>query len=163
MWAEFLAKTRLESLVHDLALRTLEAAGDAWPDRAPWAGFAFNCSAAWAFLHISITRMPARATMEPPDWEHECAETELPAVAGLWRTRYEPVRLRYEEERAAHPGYPEAFLHSLRRVMARLEHEGAFAPYPGIRLLVTEVDADTAAEEAALARVRQAVKNGNGP
>lgn len=154
MWPDFLAATQFEPLVHDLSLRTLAAASDAWPD-TPWAGFAFNCSAAEGFLSISLTGSLARAAMEPPDWEHEAAESELAAVAGLWRARYEPVRLRYEQERVAHPDYPHAFLHSLRCVMVRLEREGAFASWPGIRLLVTEVDADTAAEETALARVRR--------
>lgn len=163
MWSEFLAETGFEPLVRDLALQTLDAAGNAWPDSAPWAGFAFNCSSAWGFLHISLSRLPARAAMEPPDWEHECAEAELPAMAGLWHTRYEPLRLRYEQARAAHAGYPDAFLLSLRRVMVGLEQEGVFAPHRGIRLLVTEVDADTAAEEAELARVRQALKNGETP
>jgi len=104
MWTDFLAETRFEDLVHELALQTLAAADSAWPEHAPWAGLAFNCSSAWGFLHISLARMPARAAMEPPDWEHECAEAELPAITGLWRARYEPVRLRYEEERAAHAG-----------------------------------------------------------
>ena len=154
-WAEFLASTQFEPLVRELSLQTLAAANHAWPDHRPWAGFAFNCSAAWGFLGISLTRSPARAAMEPPDWEHEAAESELAAVADLWRARYEPVRLRYEQERAAQPDYPNAFLHSLRCVMARLEREGAFAPFPGIRLRVTEVDADTEAEAAALAQVRR--------
>jgi hypothetical protein len=35
-----------------------------------------------------------------------------------------------------------------------MERDGAFAGMSGIRLLVTEVDADTAAEEIALNRVR---------
>jgi len=43
--------------------------------------------------------------------------------------------------------------------MVRLEHEGAFVSYPGIRLLVTEVDADTEAEEATLARVRHQMES----
>lgn len=163
MWAEFLAETRFEPLVRELALQTFEAAGKAWPDSAPWAGFAFNCSSAWGFLHISLSRLPARAAMEPPDWEHECAEAELPAMAGLWHARYEPLRLRYEQARAAHCGYPDAFLLSLRRVMVGLEQQGVFAPHPGIRLLVTEVDADTAAEEEALAHVRQSSKNRGRP
>ena len=46
MWADFLAETRFEALVRDLSRRTLTAAGNAWPDSLPWAGFAFNCSAA---------------------------------------------------------------------------------------------------------------------
>lgn len=157
-WAAFLASTQFEPLVHDLSLQTLAAANHAWPDLMPWAGFAFNCSAAEGFLSISLTGSPARAAMEPPDWEHEAAESELAAVATLWRAR-EPVRLRYERERAAHPDYPHAFLHSLRCVMVRLEHERAFDAYPGIRLLVTEVDADTEAEEAALARVRHPLES----
>jgi hypothetical protein len=163
MWSEFLAETGFEPLVRDLALQTLEAAGQAWPGGAPWAGFAFNCSSAWGFLHISLSRLPARAAMEPPDWEHECAEADLPETAGLWNARYEPVRLRYEQACAANSAYPNAFLHSLRRVMARLEQEGVFEPHPGIRLLVTEVDADTVAEEAELARMRQALMNEDTP
>lgn len=154
-WTEFLVATRFESLVRDLSLRTLAAASDAWPDRMPWAGFAFNCSSAWGFLSISLTRSPARAAMQPPDWEHEAAESELAPMAALWRERYEPVRLCYEQSRATRPDFPPAFLHSLRCVVVQLEREGAFMPFPGIRLLVTEVDADTEAEEAALAQVRR--------
>lgn len=48
-----------------------------------------------------------------------------------------------------------AWPHSLRCVTVQLEREGAFMPFPGIRLLVTEVDADTEAEEAALAQARR--------
>lgn len=152
-WATFLAATGFEALLRDLTLHTLAEARRAWPG-AP-AGFAFNCSAAWGDIHISLARDPARAAMEPPDWEHECAEAELPASAALWCTRYEPVRERYETERAQHASYPESFLDTLRHLLARMERDGVFADVAGIRLLVTEVDADTAAEEAALARVRR--------
>ena len=150
-WPAFLAATGFEALVRDLALHTLAEARRAWPG-AP-AGFAFNCSAAWGDIHISLAHDPARAAMEPPDWEHECAEAELPASAALWCARYEPVRERYEAERARHASYPDGFLDTLRHLLARLERDGAFADAPGIRLLVTEVDADTAAEEAALEQV----------
>ncbi|WP_433852321.1 hypothetical protein [Stenotrophomonas nitritireducens] len=152
-WSAFLAATGFEALLHELTLHTLAETRRTWPG-AP-AGFAFNCSAAWGDVHISLARDPARAALEPPDWEHECAEAELPASAALWRARYEPVRARYEAERARHAGYPEGFLDTLRHLLARLEHAGVFADAPGIRLLVTEVDADTAAEEAALAQVRR--------
>lgn len=152
-WLAFLAATGFEALVRDLTLHTLAEARSTWPG-AP-AGFAFNCSAAWGDIHISLAHDPARAAMEPPDWEHECAEAELPASAALWCARYEPVRERYEAERARHASYPDGFLDTLRHLLARLERDGAFADAPGIRLLVTEVDADTAAEEAALAQVRR--------
>ena len=155
MWPEFLTTTQFESLVRELSLRTLAEARQAWPACVPFAGFAFNCSSAWGDVHISLACDPARATgWEPPDWEHECAEAELAAVASIWRERYEPVRERYEAERTRHAGYPEAFLHSLRRVLVGMEFDGVFADCPGIRLLVTEVDADTEAEEAALVQVR---------
>lgn len=88
--------------------------------------------------------------MEPPNWEHECAEAELPASAALWRERYEPVRERYEAERAVHGSYPDGFLDTLRHLLACMEQNGAFAEAPDIRLLETEVDADTTTEEAAL-------------
>ncbi|BEP96957.1 hypothetical protein GmRootA79_53420 (plasmid) [Acidovorax sp. A79] len=152
-WAAFLAITGFEALLRDLTQHTLTEARRAWPG-AP-AGFAFNCSAAWSDVHISLAYDPARAAMEPPDWEHECAEAELPASAALWRARYEPVRERYEAERERHANYPKHFLDTLRHLLARMERDGAFADAPGIRLLVTEVDADTAAEEAALAQVRR--------
>lgn len=154
MWPEFLTTTRFESLVRELSLHTLTEARLAWPTCVPFAGFAFNCNSAWGDVHVSLACDPARAAgWEPPDWEHECAEAELVVVTPLWRDRYEPVRERYETER--HDGYPDAFLHSLRRVLVGMELDGVFADYPGIRLLVTEVDADTDAEEAALAQVRQ--------
>ena len=40
-------------------------------------------------------------------------------------------------------------------MLVGMELDGVFADCPGIRLLVTEVDADTEAEEAALALVRR--------
>lgn len=160
MWFEFLANTCFESLVHELSLYTLAEAHQTWPGCMPLAGFAFNCSAAWGDVHVSLAFDPARAAMEPPDWEHECAEAELSASAAFWRARYEPVRERYEVERHLHSGYPEGFLDTLRHVLARMERDGAFADSPGIRLLVTEVDADTEAEETALFRVRRCMLAG---
>lgn len=155
-WTEFLTATQFEPLVRDLSMRTLAEARRAWPSCAPFAGFAFNCSSAWGDIHISLACDPARAAeWEPPDWEHECAEAEMDAIAALWRERYEPVRARYEAERAVHAGYPDAFLHSLRRVLVGMELDGVFADCPDIRLLVTEVDADTEREESALAQVRR--------
>jgi hypothetical protein len=155
-WTEFLATTHFESLLRALSLRTLADARLAWPDCAPFSGFAFNCSSAWGDVHISLACDPARAAgWDPPDWEHECAEAELASTASLWRERYEPVRLRYETERARHDDYPEAFLHSLRRVLVGMELDDVFADSPGIRLLVTEVDADTEEEESALAQMRR--------
>ena len=148
--------THLEMLLRDLALHTLAEARRTWGD-APLAGFAFNGSAAWGFLHVSLSFNPQRAAMEPPDWEHECAEDELPNSRTRWRTQYEPLRQRYDAECATHPHHPERFLHTLRRVLAGMERDGVFADTPGIRLLVTEVDADTDAEQAALDAVRRAM------
>jgi hypothetical protein len=153
-WQKFLVTTGFEPLVRELTLRTLAEARRIWPECDRLAGFAFNCSSAWGDLHISLAIDPARAAMEPPDWEHECAEAELAAAVPGWRERYEPVRERYEAERAQHAGYPERFLDTLRHLLVRMERDGAFAGMSGIRLLVTEVDADTAAEEIALKRVR---------
>lgn len=155
-WAAFLAATGFEALLRELTQHTLAEARRTWPGMP--AGFAFNCSAAWGDVHVSLASDPARAALEPPDWEHECAEAELPVSAALWRERYEPVRERYEAERAQHAGYPESFLDTLRHLLARLERDGVFADAPRIRLLVTQVDADTDAEEAALAQVRRHYK-----
>lgn len=154
MATDVLTAAGFEPLVRELTLRALDAARAAWPAQPRIAGFAYNCSAAWGDLHVSLAFLPERAAMEPPDWEHEVVDAELPALAELWRQRYEPLRVRYEAARAAQPALADAFLDRLRRVLARLEREGAFAAHPGIRLLVTEVDADTEAEQAALARVR---------
>ncbi len=154
MDTDMLSAAGFEPLVRELTLRALDAAREAWPTQPRIAGFAYNCSSAHGFLSISLTFLPERAAMEPPDWEHEAVDGELPALTELWRRRYEPLRVRYEDACAAHPGIADAFLDRLRRVLARLEHEGAFAAHPGIRLLVTEVDADTEAEEAELERVR---------
>lgn len=157
METDVLTAAGFEPLVRELTLRTLDAARAAWPAQPRIAGFAYNCSSAWGDLHVSLAFLPERAAMEPPDWEHEVVDAELPALAELWRQRYEPLRVRYEAERAAQPALADAFLDRLRRVLAGLEREGAFAAHPGIRLLVTEVDADTEAEQAALARVRAQV------
>lgn len=153
-WTEFLITTGFEALVLDLTSHTMTEARIAWPECERLAGFAFNCSAAWGDLHISLAIDPSRAAMEPPDWEHECAEAELATVVPAWRARYEPVRERYEAERSRHADFPERFLDSLRHLLARMERDGAFAGMPGIRLLVTEVDADTEAEEIAFSHVR---------
>jgi hypothetical protein len=158
MWTEFLAACRFEALVRELSLLTLAEARRAWAPATRVSGFAFNCNSAYGDLHISLACDPARARgWEPPDWEYECAEDSLHLVRAVWRDRYGPVRDRYEAETVLHPGYPAAFLHSLRRVLIGLELDGAFREYPGIRSLVTEVDADTRAEEAALDELRQAM------
>jgi len=154
---DVLAAAGFEPLVHTLTLRALDAARAAWPAQPRIAGFAYNCSSACGFLHVSLTFLPERAAMEPSDWEHEVVDAELPALVDLWRQCYEPLRVRYEAARVAQPALADVFLDRLRRVLAELDREGAFATYPGIRLLVTEVDADTEAEQAALARVRAQV------
>lgn len=156
-WPHFLAATGFEPLLHELALHTLAEARRVWLDGALPAGFAFNCSAAGGSVSISLACDPKRAAMEPPDWEHECAEVELPASNALWRSRYAPVRERYDAEWLLHDDYPDGFLDTLRRVLVRMERDGAFVDSPGIRLLVTEVDADTDAEEAALDLVRRSM------
>jgi hypothetical protein len=162
MGTDVLSDAGFESLVRELTLRALDAARVAWPASSRIAGFAYNCSAAWGDLHISLTFLPERAAMEPPDWEHEVVDAELPVLAELWRQRYEPLRLRHEAECATQPALADVFLDRLRRVLVALERDGAFAAHPGIRLLVTEVDADTEAEQAALAHVRAqpAMENG---
>jgi hypothetical protein len=151
---DFLTETGFASLVREMTMRTLEAARLAWPAHPHIAGFAYNCSSAWGDLHISLSFRPERAAMEPPDWEHEVVDAELPALFEFWQRRYEPLRLRYEAGRAAQPELADAFLDALRRVLVGLERDGVFAAHPGIRLLVTEVDADADAEQAALERVR---------
>lgn len=158
MWTEFLASCRFEALVRELSLLTLAEARRAWAPATRISGFAFNCNSAYGDLHISLACDPDRARgWEPPDWEYECAEDSLHLVRAVWRDRYGPVRDRYEAETVLHPGYPAAFLHSLRGVLIRLELDGAFRDYPSIRLLVTEVDADLRAEEAALQELRKAM------
>lgn len=82
----------------------------------------------------------------------------MPQVCSNWTellatTRFESLvrDLSRQTLAAASTAWP----HSLRCVMVQLEREGAFMPFPGLRLLVNEVDADTEAEEAALAQVRR--------
>ncbi len=147
----------LEALLRELTLHTLAEARRVWGD-APLAGFAFNSSSAWGDVHVSLAFSPERAAMEPPDWEHECAEAELPESSARWHAQYEPLRERYEAERAMRADHPERFLHSLRRVLAGMVRDGVFADGPGIRLLVTEVDADTEAEQAALDAVLRSMR-----
>lgn len=154
MWDEFADEVGFESEVLALAMYTLTSVELAWPHRVPLKGFAFNVWSADGAISISVSAHPRSALLDPPDWEHECVETELADVALAWRQRYAPIQAQYQA-RFVYPDYARGFLGSLRRVLVRMERLGAFASHPEIRTLVTEVDADTEAEARALDEVRR--------
>lgn len=160
MWNEFECEVNFESEVLALAMYTLTSAVLAWPHAMPLKAFAFNVWSADGAISISLSSHPCSAVLDPPDWEHECADTELAEVAQAWRERYGPIRALYQE-RFASPDYAHGFLLSVRRVLVRMERLGAFAAHPGIRTLVTEVDADVDAEARLLDDVRRSVGDGS--
>lgn len=85
MWSEFLAATGCKARVRALSQHTLAQARSAWPHGGPPTGFAFNGRLAWGDVHSGLAFDPVRATMEPPDWKHECPEDEQTALYAVGR------------------------------------------------------------------------------
>ena len=170
-WQQYETEHHIETLLYTLCTQAvrvmLQEANGAWIN-----GIALNVHSYYGtcFLSYNATAetesgatLPADQ-LDPPNWSDEINE----AVYALFHQGYEePHRYAIHDimaKLAAQPddmatfyAFGDGFLHTCRRVMARLYHNGVFASQPNIApdclLLVTEIDADTDEEQRLLAEV----------
>ncbi len=164
-WSEFEKAHDFENLIFDLTQRSIVLAMAADLPHKHFAAFAFSCSSYCGDISLSFGVDPGyedkrrRHRMYPPDWEYEVMEGEVEAIGALWAASYAPVQDAYSALTEAEDdcdAFCEGFMQSLRRVMVRLERAGALKPLGDqpIWTLVTEIDADTRAEEKLLEKER---------
>lgn len=128
--------------------------------------FAFN---AVSYPGISLSVDTAAGSREqglyPPDWTNECIETDVPEISALWQASFAHIDddigalIDATDDDDALDAFEAGYLHSLRSVMLRLERGAAFdaiATAEPFWTLVTQIDADTDAEEALLEQLRRA-------
>ena len=166
IWPMFEKTHDFENTVFDLTCRSLDLlAASAYKDET-FTGFAFNVTLPGVSLSFDTAAdNQERDDYYPPDWPYECMEYEVEAIGQLWESGYGDIRCALEalidntDEDADLDALEAGFMHSMRKVMLRLETERAFERIQtGARLwkLVTQVDADTDAEEASLDALRSA-------
>lgn len=161
-WQTFEAAWQFEETVYRLTRASLQLLGEsAFKDQA-FSAFAFNASL--PTISLSVDTRPDNKELEyyPPDWSNECIEVDVPAIGALWEQGYATIadafgelieRVDDEQLDAIDAGC----MHSLRKVMVRLETSRAFdhiKTCPRVWTLVTQVDADTDEEERLLDQVR---------
>ncbi|MGK5027580.1 hypothetical protein [Janthinobacterium sp. RB2R34] len=164
-WQAFEAVHQFEDSVFRLASASLTLLAESEFKGQVFSAFAFN-AVSFPTLSLSFDTRPDNKELEyyPPDWSNECMEVDVPAIGQLWEQGYGKIAEALDELMArvdddALDAIDAAYMHSLRKVLVRLETSGAFA---GIRTtgrfwtLVTQVDADTDEEERLLGEVRLA-------
>lgn len=164
-WQTFEAAYQFEDSVLRLASASLQLLAESdFKDQA-FSAFAFN-AVSFPTISLSLDTRPDNRELEyyPPDWSNECIEVDVPAIGQLWEQGYGPIADALGEliERVDDDlldAIDEGYMHSLRKVMVRLETGGAFdriRTCPRFWTLVTQVDADTDEEERLLDQARLA-------
>lgn len=163
-WQTFEAAWQFEDTVYRLASASLQLLGEsAFKDQA-FSAFAFNAS--FPSMSLSVDTRPDNRELEyyPPDWSNECIEVDVPAIGELWEQGYAAIadalsELMEHADDESLDAIDAGYMHSLRKVMVRLETSGAFGSIktcPRFWTVVTQVDADTEEEERLLDQVRLA-------
>ena len=165
-WIEFERENKFEDLVLDLTNSSIAMIAVAnIPDKC-FSAFAFNCSSLYGDISLSFGVNPGyedekgKSRLYPPDWEYEVMQSIIKEVGELWEASYAPVQAKYEEIIESLDdceSFSNGFLHSLRRVMVRLERQGSLQALGNkpVWTLVTEIDADTRHEERLLEQERK--------
>ena len=164
-WQTFEAAHQFEDTVFRLASASLQLLGQSEFREHAFSAFAFN-AVSFPTLSLSFDTRADNKELEyyPPDWSNECMEADVPAIGQLWDEGYATIAEALGElmERADDElldAIEAGYLHSLRKVMVRLETNRAFGSIktcPRFWTLVTQVDADTDEEERLLDQARLA-------
>lgn len=164
-WQTFEAAHQFEDTVFRLASEALRLLGQSEFREQAFSAFAFN-AVSFPTLSLSFDTRADNKELEyyPPDWSNECMEADVPAIGQLWDEGYETIAEALGElmERADDElldAIEAGYMHSLRKVMVRLETSRAFDSIktrPRFWTLVTQIDADTDEEERLLDQVRLA-------
>ncbi|WP_156894722.1 DUF4303 domain-containing protein [Janthinobacterium sp. 1_2014MBL_MicDiv] len=167
-WHTFETAYDVEETWFQLARASLAALGaSAFKDQT-FSAFAFN-AVSFPSISLSLDTDPDSRKRDyyPPDWSNECMEVDVPEMGQLWTdgcaridgALIELIDAADDEQLGA---IEEGYLHSLRKTMVRLETSQAFDQIKtcaGFWTVVTQVDADTDAEERLLEQVRLAAAN----
>ena len=164
-WQTFEAAHQFEDTLFRLAGTSLQLLGESdFKDQA-FSAFAFN-AVSFPTISLSLDTRPDNRELAyyPPDWSNECIEADVPAIGLLWEQGYATIADALSElmERAdddSLDAIDAGYMHSLRKVMVRLETSGAFGSIktcPRFWTVVTQVDADTDEEERLLDQARLA-------
>lgn len=163
-WPTFASAYQFEDTVFRLTTESLRLLGESAFQDKVFSAFAFNVSL--PSVSLSFDTVPDNKEQEyyPPDWSNECMEVDVPAIGQLWEQGYGKIAdalgdLIDKVDDELLDAIDEGCLHSLRKVMIRLETSQAFASINTAArfwTLVTQVDADTDEEERLLDEVRQA-------
>ena len=164
-WQTFEAAHQFEDTVFRLASASLQLLGQSEFREHAFSAFAFN-AVSFPTLSLSFDTRADNKELEyyPPDWSNECMEADVPAIGQLWDEGYATIAEALGElmERADDElldAIEAGYLHSLRKVMVRLETSRAFGSIktcPRFWTLVTQIDADTDEEERLLDQARLA-------
>ena len=164
-WQTFEAAHQFEDTVFRLASASLQLLGQSEFREHAFSAFAFN-AVSFPTLSLSFDTRADNKELEyyPPDWSNECMEADVPAIGQLWDEGYATIAEALGElmERADDElldAIEAGYLHSLRKVMVRLETSRAFDSIktrPRFWTLVTQIDADTDEEERLLDQARLA-------
>ena len=166
-WQEFEKASQLEQRVYDLALKALVLIKERLGDEKICA-FAFCADSYYGDLtlsyHVYDGSLDGNDLKEnyiyPPDWSHEIDERLEQLVEAEFRQVIgEKIYQLQEQENTDEfsDDFAEGYLNSLRKVMAKLEKEGAFSRLnttENLWLVVTEIDADTREEDRKLNEMR---------
>lgn len=164
-WHTFESAYQFEDTVFKLASESLQLLGESdFKDQA-FSAFALN-AVSFPTISLSVDTRPDNREKEyyPPDWSNECIEVDVPAIGQLWQQGYDNIAEALGEligrvDDDLLDAIDEGYLHSLRKVMVRLETGRAFDRIKTCArfwTLVTQVDADTDEEERLLDDVRLA-------
>ncbi|MBB6273911.1 hypothetical protein HDF26_004384 [Pedobacter cryoconitis] len=168
-WIEFEKKYNFENTVFELTNESFEliAKSEDFKEEV-FGAFAFNCGSGDISLSFDTsTGVDLRKQgYYPPDWTNEVMEADIEEIGKLWQDKYEHIQDAFDEIIELNDAdfideFEAGYLHSLRKVMVRLENSKAFEKISTSKdfwTLVTQVDADTDQEEELLDAVR---KNNN--
>lgn len=167
-WIEFENKTNFEKLVFDLTLKSLDLISKSDFKDETFTAFAFNCV---SYPSISLSFDTNTDNKEkgyyPPDWTNECMEVGIPEIGSLWNNEFNRIEEDIEnllgdtDDDDFIDEFESGYLDSLRKVLVQLENNNAFNKIKissEFWTLVTQIDADTDEEEAALNEVREKYK-----
>jgi hypothetical protein len=169
-WTEFEKKHDFENIVFDLTNQSLDLLSKSEFADKTFQAFAFNCGGYGSIALSFDTDIEVdlrKNEYYPPDWTNEVMESDVPEIGKLWKDKYGAIELAFDEIVENTDDYDfidefeSGYLHSLRKVMVRLENNKAFDKIKTTKkfwTLVTQVDADTDEEEKLLNIVRKASK-----
>lgn len=166
-WQVFEKEHQLEQRVYDLSIEALRLIKEGLDGQAISA-FAFCADSYYGDLDLSYNVYDGETDGDvlkgnyryPPEWTHEVDDRLEALVEERFRQIVGDKIFQLQEQENSEEfskAFSEAYLNSFRRVMDRLDRNGAFSKLnttDNLWLLVTEVDSDSVEEVRKLKEVR---------